>query len=604
MKHFKRVLSVLLCLVFSASLLVINASADSAIAISNYEQLCKIADNLNGNYYLTKDITVPSDSVFEPIGLPSYYFKGTLDGKNHSIFGLKVKSKKAASGSSAYGGLFGYSAGTVKNLKIEDVEIISENAKWSYVGAVAGVNLGTIENCYVSGTVKNSGIEIAAYAGGVAGQMQKGKISKCVSFANVYNARGELYTGGIVGYIEKGIVSECAVYSSVFANGKDTTMDSFTGGICGFSRSETEYTDCLFAGGIIAEKCANAYLGGVSGKLIGGKVLRTVATGSIMPSEIISHTYIGGVAGEEINKPVVENAFYKKGIINEEITGLYGKELSESEISDKDSYTGFDFNAVWGIKDSKIELKNLPQSNKTTDSPLTLTGIKITSKPKKLTYTQGDSALDLRGLEVSAIYSDKTVKLSQNDYAVGGYNCFNSGKQTITVNYKGYTDSFVIEVEKTKSNIITISDITEGSYSDGNSDGKVSKTDNKTDSKPSVSSSDTASKTNQAVGPNVITDTLDEDSSTDNVSKKENVTDTSSPASENSSEDTADKNSNKAVLSGAVIALICVGAILALAAILIVAFLVVRNKSQKNNRTSEISNDELAETEHDENDIY
>ena len=603
MKNFKRVLSVLLCLVFSASLTIFNAWADSAVAISNYEQLCKIADNLNGNYYLTKDITVPSDSVFEPIGLPSDYFKGTLDGKNYSIFGLKIEAKKSTSGSSAYGGLFGYSAGTVKNLKIEDVEIISENTKWSYVGAVTGVNIGTIENCYVSGTVKNSGIEIAAYTGGIAGQMQKGKISKCVSFANVYNARGELYTGGIVGYIEKGTVSECAVYSSIFANGKDTTMDSYTGGICGFSREGAEYTDCLFAGGIIAEKCANAYLGGVSGKLIGGKVERTVATGSIMPSEIISHTYIGGVAGEELSEPAVKNAFYKKGIINEEITGLYGKELSESAISKKDSFTGFDFNDVWSISDGKIELKNLPKSNKTTDSPSTLTGIKITSKPEKLTYTQGDSALDLRGLEVSAIYSDKTVKLSQNDYAVGGYNCFNSGKQTITVNYQGYTDSFVIEVKKANNNIITISDITQGSYSDGNSDGKVSKNDNKTDSNPSSSSSDTASKTNQVTGPNVITDTMDDDSSTNNVSNGENETN-SSEKFENTSSDTAGKIGNKSGLSGAAIALICVGAIIVLAAILVVAFLVVRNKSRKNNRTSEISNDELAEAENDENDIY
>ncbi len=70
--------------------------------------------------------------------------------------------------------------------------------------------------------------------------------------------------------------------------------------------------------------------------------------------------------------------------------------------------------------------------------------IKITSKPKKVDYTEGE-VLNLEGLTVEASYDDKTSE-EISYYEINGYTSM-PGTKTITVSYCGKIDTFQVTVK-------------------------------------------------------------------------------------------------------------------------------------------------------------
>ena len=79
-------------------------------------------------------------------------------------------------------------------------------------------------------------------------------------------------------------------------------------------------------------------------------------------------------------------------------------------------------------------------------SAKSLTGIKISAKPKKLTYIEGQ-AIDLSGLSVKAYY-DNDTNTAVTNYTVKGYDPNKIGTQTITVTYNGKSATFTVTVKK------------------------------------------------------------------------------------------------------------------------------------------------------------
>ena len=80
---------------------------------------------------------------------------------------------------------------------------------------------------------------------------------------------------------------------------------------------------------------------------------------------------------------------------------------------------------------------------------VTVTKIEITQEPDNLVYEIAAAALDLKGLEVTAFYSDNTTKtLESSEYTVTGFTAGKSGQQTITVSYayKGKTVRATFEI--------------------------------------------------------------------------------------------------------------------------------------------------------------
>lgn len=88
--------------------------------------------NLGGTYDETT--AVWSGEQWTPL---TSEFTGTLDGLGHTITGLYINNSEDNQG------LFGTLKGTVKNLRVTESSVNGQTT-----GVVAGINEGTIENCY------------------------------------------------------------------------------------------------------------------------------------------------------------------------------------------------------------------------------------------------------------------------------------------------------------------------------------------------------------------------------------------------------------------------------------------------------------------------
>ena len=149
---------------------------------------------------------------FIPIaaGLGQRVYKGTFDGNNVVIRNLYINSNELSAIDSTYGqnvGFIGSFQGTVKNLVLENVDILAtadvgsiikdSTQKVSAGAVVAWMKTGTVENCFTSGIIYNSGKGQAV--GGVVGNAWAGTIKNCLSLVSINIAGTGAFVGGVVG---------------------------------------------------------------------------------------------------------------------------------------------------------------------------------------------------------------------------------------------------------------------------------------------------------------------------------------------------------------------------------------------------------------------
>ena len=199
--------------------------SNGSYTVYNADGLMNIAELVNGgksdiNITLDTDIDLTGKD-WTPIGTSNRY-SGTFDGGGHTITGLTFTTNDV------YAGLFGHlnSAGTVKNVMMEDVQITS-NRSSGFAGGVAGFSDGTIENCSVSGSVSGT-----VYVGGVVGAQWEGSITGCSSSATV---KGMVHVGGVVGHTNGG-----GTLTACYATGNvtieiDPIKKIYGGGLVGFN---------------------------------------------------------------------------------------------------------------------------------------------------------------------------------------------------------------------------------------------------------------------------------------------------------------------------------------------------------------------------------
>lgn len=97
-------------------------------------------------------------------------FIGTFDGQFHAIKGLRVEYEKK------YAGLFGYVGNQDDQAYIKDVALLDCYVTGQQnVGALAGVNYGTITGCVVTGEVKCLDLSNSHTAGGICGKLKEGE---------------------------------------------------------------------------------------------------------------------------------------------------------------------------------------------------------------------------------------------------------------------------------------------------------------------------------------------------------------------------------------------------------------------------------------------
>lgn len=75
-----------------------------------------------------------------------------------------------------------------------------------------------------------------------------------------------------------------------------------------------------------------------------------------------------------------------------------------------------------------------------------LTGIRIAAEPDKTEYIQGE-AFSPEGMSVLAVYSDGSEE-EITDYEISGYDGEQAGSQELTVNYKGFSATVTVTVDK------------------------------------------------------------------------------------------------------------------------------------------------------------
>lgn len=270
---------------------------ETIIYISNETDLKNIILDLSATYVLNNDITLTG--TWTPLGTTSTPFSGRFDGKGHTISGLNLTAT-----STAGTGLFGVvdQGGIIKNLVLSDVT--ANGATYGRIGAVAGINRGTINDVTVSGTISSAGGD---YVGGLIG-MNYGSVYNCVNHADV---EGKKYTGGIAGtvniskydiliygctnngavsgtYRVGGIagvfeVSKKMTVSDMTNTGNVTSSGEYAGGIFGYTSGSAgqvgSMQNCANTGNITATN----YAGGCFG-YIGGYI--TVTTGNISNPEL------------------------------------------------------------------------------------------------------------------------------------------------------------------------------------------------------------------------------------------------------------------------------------------------------------------------------
>jgi hypothetical protein len=184
--------------------------------IYSWRDLDKIRDNLSGVYTLKNDIKFPKDNTygygtkFTPIGDGANKFTGKLDGKNHTIAGLKI----IETGDNV--GLFGVVGGKIAEIK----NLIIDHAGISgvrLVGSVAGKidNNAKITNV---GMISSTGAKVSATdaVGGLVGSDESDVVTITGYARNtVRRTSGTSATfGKLVGRIGNNIVHTIKGYHS------------------------------------------------------------------------------------------------------------------------------------------------------------------------------------------------------------------------------------------------------------------------------------------------------------------------------------------------------------------------------------------------------
>ena len=203
----------------------LTQDGDGFYLLASASDLETFRDIVNGggveiNARLTADIDLSRNgepSEWLPIGNPA--FCGVFDGGGHTVSGYVVRAAAAGSGASSstyYSGFFAkigenYKYGTVKNL-ILNGSVEPAGDKPLRAGGVAGYLYGSgtlgesmILNCTQLGDVRIESASKEAYAGGIVGYNDSGKIYNCFYSGSVYAAvdAEKKYVGGIVGFSSK-----------------------------------------------------------------------------------------------------------------------------------------------------------------------------------------------------------------------------------------------------------------------------------------------------------------------------------------------------------------------------------------------------------------
>ena len=269
--------------------------------ISSIDDLNLIQANQGAYYRLTKNISTDGRTNFS-----ASYFSGTLDGAGFTITGLQKPLIQKNAGTikdlnivadfdydshDIHGVVVQYNTGKIQDCRVTGTVTghMGSTSSMSHpaFGGIVGENevAGTISGCSSGVNISISMTATDSYVGGIAG-VNIGTIEKCVAGGNlsVTQANGnsyQVYLGGIAGRIEQfgnmgGYVKQCAFTGTLHVTGGTAV----TGQICAQVNANVLNSAIGLNGHV-----SDCYGKNGQGALIGTNTEQTLTTGGVLTAE-------------------------------------------------------------------------------------------------------------------------------------------------------------------------------------------------------------------------------------------------------------------------------------------------------------------------------
>ena len=296
---------------------------------ADWNEFSELVTNNEGKAgYQDKFIELVADIDFEntyvkPAGKSAQMaFKGTLDGKGHTL-----KNAKIGDGSASHQAFFYLLNGTVKNLKFDNITVTGGNAN-SAASSAAVLTAGqstvafTIENCHITNSSVISGPEQGtvggSYAGGFVGRTNNASVAiRNCSISNSTITASNENAGGIVGLLGAGIIDD----AKSTGNTIKTENKGVAGGVVGFLSGTATIINISSQNNIcIANNPSSGGAGGVVGNCNSNdaKMINIYSAGNQMKTLAHSYTlYLGGVLGGNgtVYSALLANSFVQSGSV-------------------------------------------------------------------------------------------------------------------------------------------------------------------------------------------------------------------------------------------------------------------------------------------------
>jgi len=286
-------------------------------------------NDYNKNFVLTADINLAAYTFTTAVIAPDEEnlnwafngdaFTGDFDGAGHKIRNLTVDTNEVEN---EYLGLFGFVTGEIKNLIIENVEIISGDASYC-LGGLAGQNDGNITNCYSTASV--TGVSDALCLGGLVGQ-NDGNITNCSSTASVTGGSNTSCLGSLTGWNYSGTISNSCSAGTVSSTGY------YLGGMAG--QNNGAISNCCSTASVTGESSSWG-LGGLVGWNYSGTISNCYSTGLVSGPE----SSLGGLVGaDDIGS--ISGCYF---LDSSGPDNGFGEPLEDELMKQQSSFLGWDF---------------------------------------------------------------------------------------------------------------------------------------------------------------------------------------------------------------------------------------------------------------------
>lgn len=138
-----------------------DGTEESPYLISNKTHLNNVRNHLDAHFLMVADIEFNEADFaqggelynggqgWEPIGI----FSGVFDGNGYTVKHLFINRKYHGTTGWINVGLFSYNKGIIENLGMVESSITASCNVGIWSGGIAGNNVGTIQNCYNTGSV-------------------------------------------------------------------------------------------------------------------------------------------------------------------------------------------------------------------------------------------------------------------------------------------------------------------------------------------------------------------------------------------------------------------------------------------------------------------